>query len=318
MLPEPILAALSPDTWQLILGATALAILIYQLWDGWSAGLTRKFGSLLAFIIAYGVAWFGGPVVGAYLKANSPYPRPLLDLAGGAAAGIATFIILMLLVMIFLERTRKKEGIAMKAAWGVGGGVLGLLLGLLWIVLLGSLVRLSGTLAQAMATAREISVESGNEEAAVENPRYVTEALNAAEALDNLPGASLLESLDPMPEAVHRVVAKGSRVASDPEAAYWLLQDASTQTLLEVESLQQAVDDPQVREFARDGRFRELLAHPRIVAVTEDAALRKALADFDLEQALNRAWDRRDVPPTSGEEPTTFDADELDQYFEAG
>ncbi|MGF1448526.1 MAG: hypothetical protein ACFB20_03825 [Opitutales bacterium] len=296
------LVALSVDLWQTVFAIAALAILAYHFWEGWSSGLTRKLATLSAMVIAFGVGWLGASFWGGLVATDSPFPRPLLNVVAGAAAGIVTFIVLLLLALLLTQPTKKKDGAATKLLWGIGGGAVGLCVGAIWIILAASLIRFSGTLAEAGATLHNLT-QPAEETADPEGgdtdlPTYLAQALRAAEAVENVPFADLLDAFDPIPEKAHRLVEKIARITTDREALYWLSEDDAAQRLLENEVLVQALNDPQIRELARQKRFSELLTHPRIKQLTEDETILEQLNTFDFEAALDRAWERRDELPT--------------------
>ncbi len=300
--PDPLVAALSVELWQAIFGIGALAIVVYHFWDGWSSGLTRKLFTLLALLVAITVGWFGASTWAGFVAEGSPIPRPLLNVVAGTVAGLSTFIVMLLLTLFLTEPTRKKKDAGTRLIWGLGGGLLGLLIAGVWLIILAALIRFTGTLAEAGLTLHNLSAQAEDEGPANAednaHPVYIDLALRAAEAIENLPLAGLLEAFDPVPDKAHRLVEKMARITTDREALYWLGQDAATKLLLENETLAQAINDPQIRELARENRFQELMTHPRIKELAEDEALLQQASSFDFEGALDRAWERRDETPT--------------------
>jgi hypothetical protein len=294
----PGLLALSEGGWTAVLIVGALSIAVYHFWDGWRAGLSRKLVSVVALVLAGAVGYFGRGLWGKLLEGPTALPIPLGGVIGGVMVGAIVFVVVAIAGHLLTRPTRKQGGVTRRLGWGIGGGLVGLAVAALWIVGLAAILRFGGTVGKAFELAREVAREEGREPG--ELPTVAAEAIRAREALEALPGASVLATLDPVPEELHRIVEKAVRVFRDDEAAYWFVENEASRDILNHPLVLKVANDPKLRELASEGEFALLVRHPDVKALLEDEALFESMRDYDLEAALDYALERKDVPPSTG------------------
>jgi len=265
--------------WQIAVFLAAAAWILVSVVRGWSKGLMRQLTGLVAFFAAgYLALSYAGPV-SEFLSPHLP-PLFLFPLAA-ILIWLLSFNVIALVGRVLFKRTRDCESPPVRLTYGIGGGIIGLGYGLLfvWCVLIGS--KVIGRIAENQAEIQRAKNESSR-----------SFVLNIAKLKNSVQlgyGRTLLDSIDPLPRRFYRDLDKYSRVIEDPEAMQKLLEYPGFRRIWDSPQIVDLERDPQIAATLRSGDILGVLTNRKVVALLNDPQIRSAFTQEDLEAALNYA-----------------------------
>jgi hypothetical protein len=261
--------------------------LLFEIWRGWRRGVVRHGVSVLALISAGGVGWIFAWMTGFLADRVIPFPYPVGRIIFGLTAAVAFYVVAAVLSSLLFKKTSQQRSGLVRLIFGVGGGVFGLIFGLLMLWGGISLVRMVGAVAEgeqrapargAVATALDPSL------------------ISAKEALESGSTGSWVDHVDILPSNIYPLITKVVQVTQSPDAVARFLFYPGTQQLLSSTKLGELFTDPAMIEAASQGNVFALLSQPKLQEVAADPAVREAIANFDLENALDYAM--QETPPS--------------------
>jgi len=290
--------------WQMLFVSFTILIILLEIIHGWRIGLTRQLVRVVAIIVAYGCAVFAGPAVLPIARSFVRLPDPILAILGGAALGAILFAILNGIGPLLFKRTSDHKSRLIRLVWGIGGGLLGILLGAfsIWLVFAGA--RLIGSLAEAQVRSkrpltsatlqpiwnRALEIEGQATPSRNPEPSPLLVTLSELKAsLESGPIGQGLAEIDPVPKDLYRTLERVGEVASNPDSAQRFLRFPGAQQIAADPKIIALRDDPQVRTLIAQGRVLDLLQNERVINALNDPALIGRIKKFDLNHALDYA-----------------------------
>ena len=285
----PIAAAEIP-TW--IYGCLAFWLLA-SVWVGWRNGIARQIVSLAALGGAVVCGYHAGPFV-APLIPTFGFPVFLRPIIGGILIGALLWIMVGVISSIVLRRTDDQDFGIIRFAYGLLGGILGLVSGLAVIGLGAWGLRLSGSLAegiQAGTRPRSAPKPAASQHAApLLQPEPETGLLLLLKKqLDASPFADALKTLDPVPAKAYQRLSKVGQILGDKQAMERLLALPSLQSVSKNPKLLALKDDPDFIAAVRSGNIMEALKNPRLQAAASDTQILTTIGTLDVDKALDQA-----------------------------
>jgi hypothetical protein len=269
--------------WQIAVFLAAAAWILVSVVRGWSKGLMRQLTGLVAFFAAgYLALSYAGPVS----EFLSPHLSPLfLFPLAAILIWLLSFNVIALVGRMLFKRTRDCEPPAVRLAYGIGGGIIGLGYGLLfvWCVLIG--LKVIGRIAENQAEIQQAKNESSRS--------FVLNIAKLKNSVELGYGRTLLDSIDPLPRRFYRDLDKYSRVIEDPEAMRKLLEYPGFRRIWESPQIVDLERDPKIVGALRSGDILGVLTNRKVVALLNDPQIRSAFLQEDLEAALNYALTQR-------------------------
>ena len=265
--------------WQTAVFVVAVVWFLVSAVRGWGKGLMRQLVGIVAlFAAGYLVLCYSG-LVGEFLRPHLP-ALVLLPLAA-VIIWIFSFNLIVLIGRLLFKRTKDYQSTSLRLIYGVGGGVIGLGYGLLfvWCMLIG--LRVIGQLAENQVEMQRVKKESPG-----------TFVLNLAKLKNSVElgsGRAVLDSIDPLPRRFYRDLDQYSRVIENPEAIQKLLEYPGFRRLLESPQVLELERDPQVAADIKKGNVLGVLTNRKVIALLNDPQIRSAFTQGDLEAALNYA-----------------------------
>jgi hypothetical protein len=265
--------------WQTAVFVVAAVWLLVSAVRGWGKGLMRQLVGIVAlFAAGYLVLCYSG-LVGEFLRPHLP-ALVLLPLAA-VIIWIFSFNLIVLIGRLLFKRTKDYQSTSLRLIYGVGGGVIGLGYGLLfvWCILIG--LRVIGQLAENQVQMQRVKKESPG-----------TFVLNLAKLKNSVElgsGRAVLDSIDPLPRRFYRDLDQYSRVIEDPEAMQKLLEYPGFRRLMESPQVLELERDPQIAADMKKGNVLGVLTNRKVIALLDDPQIRSAFTQGDLEAALNYA-----------------------------
>ena len=285
----PIAAAEIPP-W--IYGCLAFWLLA-SVWVGWRNGVARQIVSLAALGGAVVCGYHAGPFV-APLIPTFGFPVFLRPIMGGILIGALIWIMVGVISSIVLRRTDDQDFGIIRFAYGLLGGILGLVSGLAIIGLGAWGLRVSGSLAegiQAGTRPKSAPKAAGSQHAALlpqpeQEPGLL---LLLKKQLDASPFADALKTLDPVPAKAYQRLAKIGQILGDKQATDRLLALPTLQSVSKNPKLLALKDDPDFIAAVRSGNILEALKNPKLHAAASDTQILTTIGTLDADKALDQA-----------------------------
>ena len=289
--------------WQAVFISFAIVMILLEIIHGWRIGLMRQLVRIIAIVAAYACAFFAGSSVLPMARSFVKLPDPILIIFGGVVLGALVFAVLNGLGPILFRRTADHKSRIVRLLWGIGGGLLGIVLGAftIWLVFAGA--RLVGSVAQAQVLSQH-ALTSATLQPIWNRPLQIQSEMPARDqqpsplmvtlselksSLESGPIGATLSAVDPLPQNMYRTLERIGEVASNPESAERFLQFPGAQQIARDPKIIALRDDPRVTALISQGHILELLQNERVVEALNDPALIARFKKFDLERALDYA-----------------------------
>jgi hypothetical protein len=289
--------------WQAVFISFAVVFILFEVVRGWRLGLIRQLVRVVALVVAYAAAVFGGrffvPIVRPFVK----MPDIVLSILAGAVLALVLYALVTSMGMVLFKRTGQQNSQLVHLIYRSAGAIVGLIFGafVLWLIV--ASVRAVGTLADAQVHNQAISRETGRSatlRALDVRRRFLSEPNTGSEALatslvrlKNSLELGLLgnavKQTDPVPLKTYETLGKVGSVFSNPERAQKFLAFPGARELSEHPKIVALRDDPDISEMIAQGRFLDLLQNQRIIDAANDPALADQIKKFDLQKALDYA-----------------------------
>jgi uncharacterized membrane protein required for colicin V production len=265
--------------WQTVVLVVAAVWLLVSAVKGWGKGLMRQLVGIVAlFAAGYLVLCYSG-LVGEFLQAY--LPALLLLPAAAVIIWVFSFNLIVFIGRLLFKRTKDCQSTSLRLIYGVGGGVIGLGYGLLFVWCILIALKVVGQLAENQVEMQQ-----------VKNERPGAFVLNLAKLKNSVElgsGRAVLDSIDPLPRRFYRDLDQYSRVIEDPEAIQKLLEYPGFRRVLDSPRVLELERDPQIAADMKKGNVLGVLTNRKVIALLNDPEIRSAFTQRDLEAALNYA-----------------------------
>lgn len=274
ILNYPIFASLGANLFY----GFCIILLAYHIANGWSEGLGRK----LTGLIAIAAAWFGGyflgpvlmPLAQSYLNWNISLLRPLTAVAIGAIC----YITVRLLGLLFTKRTRDHEGLS-KTLSGIGGSLIGLGVGFVWLLVLLSGLKFANTL---------INGESVSHPA--EEKGIVGKAFSFLDGLiSDTPMKKFYDQIDPVPETAYRITAKTTKILGNKQARQDFIRSHEVKRMLNDPMIQEFASQKEIQELIQTNEYSKILSNEKTMDLIRNPEFLKLLDTYSIENAMDEA-----------------------------
>jgi uncharacterized membrane protein required for colicin V production len=265
--------------WQTVVLVVAAVWLLVSALRGWGTGLMRQLVGIVAlFAAGYLVLCYSG-LLGELLRPH--LPALLLLPAAAVIIWVFSFNLIVLIGRLLFKRTKDCQSTSWRLIYGVGGGVIGLGYGLLFVWCILIALKVVGQLAENQVEMQQ-----------VKNERPGAFVLNLAKLKNSVElgsGRAVLDSIDPLPRRFYRDLDQYSRVIEDPEAIQKLLEYPGFRRVLDSPQVLELERDPQIAADMKKGNILGVLTNRKVIALLNDPQIRSAFTQRDLEAALNYA-----------------------------
>jgi hypothetical protein len=269
--------------WQAALFLIATAWIFVSFARGWKKGLMRELAGIAGlFAAGFLIISFTGRMA-EFLRPQ--VPSFILVPLSAALIWILSFNAVVLIGHLLFKRTAGYESSLLRLISGVGGGVIGLCYGLLfiWCVAIG--VKVIGRLA-----ANQVEIQRGKNES---SGLFMVNMARVRNSMELGYGKALLNSVDPFPRSFYRGLDQYSQIIEDPEAFERLLAYPGFHRIWQSPRIQELQRDPEIIAEVRNGNVIGVLVNPKVVMLLEDPEIRNAITQSDMEAALSYALTSR-------------------------
>jgi hypothetical protein len=265
--------------WQTAVFVVAAVWLLVSVVRGWGKGLMRQLVGIVAlFAAGYLVLCYSG-LVGEFLRPH--LPAILLLPAAAVIIWLVSFNLIVLIGRLLFKRTKDCQSNSLRLIYGVGGGMIGLGYGLLFVWCALIALKVFGQIAENQVRMQRVKNESSG--------AFVLNLAKLKNSVELGSGRAVLDSIDPLPSRFYRDLDQYSRVIEDPEAIQKLLEYPGFRRILESPQVLELERDPQIAADVKKGNIIGVFTNRKVIALLNDPQIRSAFTQGDLEAALNYA-----------------------------
>jgi hypothetical protein len=255
-------------------------ILLYHVANGWSDGLGRKLFSLLAIAGAILGGYFLGWMPVPFLETRFPLHPTLINGIGSSLMGFVCYLSIKIAGLIFTKRTKDHEGLS-KTLSGIGGGLLGLGVGVVWLYLILTGLRFVNNLVNSDISPTAVSNEDRG---------FIGEILNdVEEVVEEGPLKKIYSTVDPITPDIYRMTAKSAHILRNSEAKDSFINSPEVQSLIRDPLFTKYANDSEIRPLLENKEFKKIVTHPKTADLIKDPSFTKLIKEYDLENAMDRA-----------------------------
>jgi len=265
--------------WQTAVFVVAAVLLFVSAVRGWGKGLLRQLVGIVAlFAAGYLVLCYSG-LVGEFLRPH--LPALLLLPAAALIIWVVSFNLIVLIGRLLFKRTKDCQSNSLRLIYGVGGGIIGLGYGLLFVWCMLIALKVFGQIAENQVKMQRMKNESSG--------AFVLNLAKLKNSVELGSGRAALDSIDPLPSRFYRDLDQYSRVIEDPEAIQKLLEYPGFRRILESPQALEVERDPQIAADVKKGNIIGVFTNRKVIELLNDPHIQSAFTQGDLEAALNYA-----------------------------
>ena len=265
--------------WQTAVFVVAAVLLFVSAVRGWGKGLMRQLVGIVAlFAAGYLVLCYSG-LVGEFLRPH--LPALLLLPAAALIIWVVSFNLIALIGRLLFKRTKDCQSNSLRLIYGVGGGIIGLGYGLLFVWCMLIALKVFGQIAENQVKMQRMKNESSG--------AFVLNLAKLKNSVELGSGRAVLDSIDPLPSRFYRDLDQYSRVIEDPEAIQKLLEYPGFRRILESPQALEVERDPQIAADVKKGNIIGVFTNRKVIELLNDPHIQSAFTQGDLEAALNYA-----------------------------
>jgi len=265
--------------WQTAVFVVAAVLLFVSAVRGWGKGLMRQLVGIVAlFAAGYLVLCYSG-LVGEFLRPH--LPALLLLPAAALIIWVVSFKLIVLIGRLLFKRTKDCQSNSLRLIYGVGGGIIGLGYGLLFVWCMLIALKVFGQIAENQVKMQRMKNESSG--------AFVLNLAKLKNSVELGSGRAVLDSIDPLPSRFYRDLDQYSRVIEDPEAIQKLLEYPGFRRILESPQALEVERDPQIAADVKKGNIIGVFTNRKVIELLNDPHIQSAFTQGDLEAALNYA-----------------------------
>jgi hypothetical protein len=274
-----------PDSSPYLLWGGAGLLLIFLVWRGWRLGVARQAMELAGVLSAYVAGYLFGPVLAPMLWSLG-FPEPVLNVLARVIAGFVVYLGFVIFAAVFLKKTAQQSFGPLRFTFGVGGALLALATGVIFVGALLVSIRFYGTLAEPRAELDRATVAARKLAPA---PEWLGRIVKMKQALEGGFLGELFRRADPVPPKIYDDTKKIGEVLANPQAMDRFLSFKNVRPLAEHPKIVALRDDPTIQKAAQAGNYTALLKNPRLVQAMNDPEIARLLKGVEFEKALDYA-----------------------------
>jgi uncharacterized membrane protein required for colicin V production len=293
--------------WQGIFVSFGVVLVLFEIVRGWRRGLLRQLMRLVALVVAYVAAFFGGRLLVPITRPFFKMPDFVLSALAGALLAFVAYAVVSSVGTVLFKRTGEQDSRLVRLIYGFAGAIVGFLFGLFAVWLIVVSVRAVGAVAEAQVRSRSATVRSGPDTTshALEvrrrflgegNEQSAAFAASLARLKNSIElGAlgNIVKQTDPVSQKTYDTLTKAAAVFSTPERVQKFLSFPGARELSEHPKIVALRDDPGISELIAQKRFLDLLQNQRIIDAANDPALAERIKKFDVQRALDYAAEQK-------------------------
>lgn len=264
----------------IVFGIIFLAIVFFNAYRGFWRGPIRQIAPLIAFVIAGTIAWFFGPALGFSVLGKLGVPWVLRGVCGILLLGA---IIWLCVFSVLWARGRKQiSGQTGEPELPILGATVGCWTGGFWVMTLVLVLIFFGTLGESFLTRRKNATNSVF-------GKICYGAVCAKKSVALVPGFYFVKEWKLVPDSTVMRINKLVDVIASPQSRRRFFQMPEIQAIATLPSIYPVLHAPDIQAMVRGREIEALLTDARVSAMLDDEDFQRAIAEIDLEAALDYA-----------------------------
>jgi hypothetical protein len=263
----------------------ATFLVLLMAWRGWRLGLVRQALSIIALVMAYAVAFFGGRFLIPVLRPIG-FPDRVLSVVGGALLGFGVYVVFAAFSGLVFKRTEHQSSRLIRYGFGLSGALLGAVFGLFLVLVSVVGIRVLGSLAEHELT--EHSGPGAKSRHVPANP-VATRLAEMKVSLEQGAAGTVVEKVDPIPGKVYETLGKVGQIVGNADKMERFIGNPKIRALASNPKIVALQKDPEIAKAAEAQDYMALLRNPRLVEALNDPEVMKLLGTVDFEKALDFA-----------------------------
>ncbi|MEO6970989.1 MAG: CvpA family protein [Chthoniobacterales bacterium] len=284
--------------WQTIFLSFALVLILFEVARGWRLGVVRQGVRLVALLVAYGAALFGGRLLLPLLRPMLRAPDFVISLLAGALLGLVVYAVINLIGSMLFHRTGQKSAGTVRLLYGACGAALGIFFGLFTVWLVVVAIRSLGAIAgaelhpQAAAAPSPAPLTVFAPSPSPTPPPLVASLANLKNSIELGSLGEAVKAVDAVPDQTYQTLGKVGSMVSNPQSAERFLSYPGAKELTENPRIVALRDDPEIIDLIKQQRYLDLLQNPKLIEAVNDPALAAEVKRFEFQKALDYATRR--------------------------
>lgn len=277
------------SVWQIAFWALCALIVLVQAIGGYRKGFGVKCWLLFTLAAAYAAAVFGGGYLADVFAGWVRYPRLLLQAASGFVLALAVFAAMRALGRLIFRKFSNADKEAPPSR--LPGAALGLVIAAALIYLLLWAVHFVGSVAELKITAYNQSVRDNPSLAAEKEPPNKTARIAASikRSVEQTIGKKTLDGLSPVSEAQLRIMGKLIRLIDDPKALPRFKSTPQVRTLMAHPLIVALSNDQEVQRLLKERNYNALLQNEALIRVADSKEIQAYVLNADIESIIDGA-----------------------------
>ena len=259
--------------WQLFVYVVLGLFFLFAGWQGWQNGFNRNALMLVGIGVGYlGAQRFGHIVYDIY-DSMIPYPLPIKTVMMDLAFGIMVYLVFVAGAVFVFKSTRKLKTPRERFSQGVGGILLGIIHGFVYLAI--------GIFALRVYAIRSVEIPPapGSEEhkiaQEVQLPSHRKSSsnmsVNVVRAMLEDPLKPLVNTLLPLDEKYFEMMTGLKILSARPDIRASFLQSEAVGAILAQPAIAKAFSTtPELTQLMAESKFHALIKHPAVVELMED------------------------------------------------
>ncbi len=287
--------------WTNLFYAFCAILMLVSTIRGWRDGLSRQMVGLLSLVAGIVGGIIGSALLTPLLADIFGFPQLVFRWILGFIIAFLLIALLSLIAPRFFRRTREQTGSGRTLVWGLGGSAIGLLgtFILIAIIVIGS--SLLGTMGRTFLALHPYeNLEETNERSRTLALKTMVITTRLDNSLSEIPVRDPLLKINPVPDKTYRIMDKALLTAANEEAMQRWLDQPGTRQMMAHPRILAIQEDEEAMALVEERDLTRLLRNPQFKAALDDPEFREILFQYEFEASLDAALEGVDASPPPG------------------
>jgi uncharacterized membrane protein required for colicin V production len=269
-----------------LIGIGFVAIFVVR---GYRRGVIREGLGILSLLLSIPLSHPFGVVLRPWLPLDNA-PSIVHALIATSFGGLIAYTLLQVLFFLmkkWIFRHWKPQG-RVHMFIGVGGALIGGIFAVLIVLFISWYILVMGKLSQAAVRANTLKTPTGAETQHKRSLLMLPAEMVGAhtEGLQKSALGEIAEETNPVPHNVNTSIDIASAMLADPTKMQKLARNASFSALLNHDSVQDVLHNPDIQKLVAAGDLFGIINHPAITVMMNDPALQESMKTIDVDQLM--------------------------------
>lgn len=264
---------------------------------GFSRGVLKIFAAVIAFLVSSVIAKLLSPYIGGLVALTGLVPKTLATLTSWIFLGLIIFVVIYFFasrLLTSLEESREEYSLPRLALWErIGGGLIGAAWGCFLVIFTLTGIHMVGSVKDTLTgtsepPAAEATADTVSQPATTSSkkPLFPSDLDEIQKQIDGSPFSPLVKKVDPVDEEAKETLVNIKKVLEDPELYQKFKNHPAIVRLMEDEKILALSEDEAIRQQLRDKEFYQLLDNEKIAALLNERKIYRKLKKIEFGEIL--------------------------------